>query len=141
MIDVALVLIKLQRLREQLQLVRDRRPAGPETLSEDLVLLDALSLALLVAVQEAIDVAYHIAADAGWGVPDSHAAAFDLLGAHGVVPPELARQVAGVARVRNRIAHGHASVDHERIWHELPEGIDALERFTRAVASWLPAPT
>lgn len=139
MTDVALVLRKLQRLNEHLALVRQRRPPEADTLATDLLVRDALALALLVSVQEAIDIAYHIAADEGWGVPDSHAAAFDLLASRGVLDDALASEISAVARVRNRIAHGYASVDHARLWRELPDGIETLAAYSRAVASWLPA--
>ena len=139
MTDVGLVLHKLERLREQVALVRARRPSAPEALSTDLVLRDAMALALLVALQEAIDIAYHVVADEGWGVPDSHSAAFDLLAARGVIDVALAQRVSSAARVRNRIAHGYVSIDHTRLWHELPEGLAALDAFSRAIAAWLPA--
>lgn len=60
-----------------------------------------------------------------------------------------------MATLRNRLAHGYASVDMERIgpfarldgptdlqdalalWTELPAGIEALERFSSAVAAHL----
>ena len=139
MTDVGLVLLKLQRLREYVALARDRRPSDAANLVADLVLRDALALALLVAVQEAIDVAYHITADEGWGVPDSHAAAFDLLRDRKVLGAELARRLQGICRIRNRIAHGYASVDHARMWSELPDGLDALDAYAASVAAWLPA--
>ncbi|MBC8067252.1 MAG: DUF86 domain-containing protein [Deltaproteobacteria bacterium] len=138
MTDVGLILHKLQRLREQVELTRKRRPEAVERLAADLVLRDAMSLALLVAVQAAVDIAYHLASDEGWGVPDSHASAFELLAMHGVVDDAHALSLSGVARVRNRIAHGYASIDHARMWAELPAGLDALDAFAVAVASWLP---
>jgi uncharacterized protein YutE (UPF0331/DUF86 family) len=137
--DAGLVLLKLQRLREYVGLARARRPADAGVLATDLVLRDAMALALLIAVQEAIDVAYHIASDEGWGIPDSHAAAFELLGARAVISAGLAARLQSVARARNRIAHGYGSVDHVRLWRELPEGLEALEAFTASVAAWLPA--
>jgi uncharacterized protein YutE (UPF0331/DUF86 family) len=42
--------------------------------------------------------------------------------------------------MRNRIAHGYASVDHQRLWRELPDGLRALEAFGAAVTAWLPTP-
>lgn len=138
MTDAELVLHKIQRLREYVALARERRPDESTTLEKDLVLRDAMALALLIAVQEAIDIAYHVAADEGWGIPDSHAAAFELLAAHGVLTGDLTRRLQGVARVRNRLAHGYASVDHSRLWRELPDGLEALDAFAASVASWLP---
>lgn len=139
MTDAGLVLHKLQRLKEYVRLARDRRPAEPETLRTDFILRDAMALALLIAVQEAIDIAYHVAADEGWGVPGSHAEALDILRAHGVLAADLAARLQGIGRVRNRIAHGYASIDHARLWGELPDGLDALDAFASSVAAWLPA--
>lgn len=82
MTDAGLVLHKLQRLNAQVALTRARRPATADVLSHDLVLRDALALAFMVALQETIDIAYHVVADEGWGIPDSHRAAFELLAAH-----------------------------------------------------------
>ncbi len=142
MSDIALVLFKLARLREYLALARRRRPAAAEVLATDVDRRDALALALLVAVSEAVDVAMHVCTDEGWGVPDSQRAGFEMLAAHGVIPAELARTLAGVAQVRNRIAHGYASMDHERLWAELPSGLDALDAFVAAIAFWCaPKPT
>lgn len=140
MTDAGLVLHKLQRLKEQAALTRARRPVVADVLSQDLVLRDALALAFIVAVQEAIDIAYHIVADEGWGIPDSHRGAFDLLAARRVVTAHLATELSAAASIRNRIAHGYAAGDHQRLWHELPGGIRALEEFAAAVAAWLPAP-
>lgn len=137
MTDTELVLRKLQRLKEYVTLARDRRPVEATTLETDLVLRDAMALALLIAVQETIDIAYHVAADEGWGVPDSHAAAFELLAAHGVLTADLTRRLQSIARVRNRLAHGCASVDHSRLWRELPDGLQALDVFVASVARWL----
>jgi uncharacterized protein YutE (UPF0331/DUF86 family) len=136
--DAPLVLHKLRRLAEQIALLRQRRPAGPEVLATDLLLRDGIALALLVACQEVVDVAYHVVADEGWGVPSSHADALALLAQHGVIDGATAASVSGVVRARNRIAHGYASVDHARLWAELPDGIAHLERFSREVARWLP---
>lgn len=138
MTDAPLVLHKLSRLRDYVALARRRRPESADEMERDIDRRDALALALLVAVQESIDVAYHVAADEGWGLPDSHAAAFAFLASHGVVTPDLAAELSGVARVRNRIAHGYASVDHLRLWQELPRGLDVLDEYAAAIARWLP---
>lgn len=140
MTDAALVLHKLQRLLAQVTVTRARRPADEHVLANDHVLRDALALAFMVTLQEAIDIAYHVVADEGWGVPDSHRAAFDLLASHGVLAGTLALDLSAAAAMRDRIAHGYASVDHQRLWRELPDALRALDDFAAAVATWLPEP-
>jgi len=45
--------------------------------------------------------------------------------------------MAGAAGLRNRLAHGYASVDPERLWAELPQGLDALDEYARGVGAFV----
>jgi uncharacterized protein YutE (UPF0331/DUF86 family) len=70
---------------------------------------------LFLAIQECIDLAAHRVADEGWGEPDDAGSAFDVLAEHGVIDRETATGLRGAAGLRNRIAHGHALLDYERV--------------------------
>lgn len=137
MTDPAIVLRKLAALRDHVERLRRRRPASAADLRSDVDLQDALSMSLLVAVQTALDIAMHFAADRGLGVPATYAEGFQLLAQHGVCEPETSAALGRMAALRNRIAHGYASVDFARIWAELPSGIEALDRFAAAISSRL----
>jgi uncharacterized protein YutE (UPF0331/DUF86 family) len=132
--DPLVLVQKLAMLREHLSRIRTRRPATATEFASDTLVQDAIALNLLVAAQEAADIAIHIAVDEAWGVPGSHREAFELIALHGVITTEHARELAGVVAVRNRIAHGYGSVDTDRIWAELPAGLDALDRYVEAIA-------
>jgi uncharacterized protein YutE (UPF0331/DUF86 family) len=135
--DQSVILQKLVTLREHLSRIRKRRPADLDAFVQSADLQDAVALNLLVAAQEAIDVAMHIAADSGWGVASSNREAFELLARHGVIDQSLSDELAGVVAVRNRIAHGYASLDPARFWNELPMGLDALARYVMAIATFV----
>jgi uncharacterized protein YutE (UPF0331/DUF86 family) len=137
MTDAEIVLRKLAVLRDHVSRARRRRPATVDELLGDQDLQDALCMSLLVAIQEAIDTAFHIAADEGWGVPASNAEAFEILARNGVLSAALAREMGSAASLRNRIAHGYATVDLARLWGEIPSGLDALDRYTASVAELL----
>lgn len=137
MTDRDVVLRKLTSIREHGARMRRRRAVDLASFKGDVDRQDALGMSLLVAVQDALDVALHIAADEGWGVPASYAESFQLLASHGVVETSLAVDLARMATLRNRLAHGYATVDVERIWNELPAGIAALDAFTAAIGAWL----
>jgi uncharacterized protein YutE (UPF0331/DUF86 family) len=140
MTDTLLALRKLAVLREHIARARRRRPVSIDVFLTDLDLQDATAMSLLVATQEAVDIALHIAADEGWGLAGSSAEAIEMLARHGVIPVELARALRQVVAIRNRIAHGYASVDLDRLWNELPAGLDALDRYAVAIATWLQSP-
>ncbi len=133
MTDRRLLLKKLARLREHVNLLRQRRPAAlDEFRSRDRQ--DLAALAFVVAMQEAIDIAAHVCADDGLGLPGSYGESFLLLTAPGILGEELARQLARMVHVRNRIVHGYLSVDFETFWRDLPAGITGLDGFAAAIA-------
>jgi len=92
---------------------------------------------LIVALQEAADIALHIGADEGWGVASSYVESFDLLARRGLIHVDLAARLSAMAALRNRVAHGYGSIDFERIWQETPEGVRALREFAAAIAAYL----
>jgi uncharacterized protein YutE (UPF0331/DUF86 family) len=124
-------------LREHLGRARTRRPATAAELERDALLQDGLAMSLFVAIQEAIDIAFHIVADEGWGMPGSYSEAFEILAAKQVLDRTILEPLEGMARLRNRIAHGYASVDVRRLWEELPAGLEVLGQFVESVAAFV----
>jgi uncharacterized protein YutE (UPF0331/DUF86 family) len=137
MTNAALVARKLAVLEDHLQRLRERRPESLAALEADLLLQDAMAMSILVLVQEAMDIALHIASDEGWELASTYREAFGILAKHGVIDPGLALSLSGTANLRNRIAHGYASVDVARVWNELPAGMIAFEAFASAIAAFL----
>jgi len=132
MTDAELVVRKLAMMREHVSRARRRRPASVDALRVDVDVQDMLALGILVAVQEAIDIAFHIVADEGWGAPASYAESFELLAQRGVIDRALADALTRGVGLRNRLAHAYATLDVGRLWQELPDGLAALDRFAEA---------
>lgn len=128
---------KLSVLAEFSRRARRRRPSSAEALVQDVELLDALSMALLVCIQEAIDIAFHIVVDERWGTPNSYGESFAMLVQNGVLSPELGSAMSNAVGLRNRLAHGYAGVDAARLWAELPRGLDALDEYARRIGGFL----
>ena len=141
MTDPGLVARKLAVLRDHVGRIERRYPVSADALRADEDRLDAICMSVLVAVQESVDIAFHLASDAGWGNAATYAEGFAKLAEHGVISAELARDLGGAARLRNRIAHGYASVDVEALFHDLPGGVTAFRAFAERVAAYLVAAT
>lgn len=90
---------------------------------------------LFLSIQECIDLAAHWVADEGWGEPDDAASAFDALADRGVIARETATALRGAAGLRNRIAHGYALLDYQRVHREAQPGIPALREFLAAITT------
>ncbi len=141
MTNVALVARKLTILEEHLRRLRERRPGNLEAFKADTLLQDAVALSVLVVVQEAVDIALHIASDEGWELAASYRDAFAVLERHGLLDATLTEALAGAAQLRNRIAHGYASLDIERLWGELPAGVLTFAAFASRVAAFVTGQT
>jgi uncharacterized protein YutE (UPF0331/DUF86 family) len=135
--NVVLVARKLATLDDHLQRLRQRRPQTVEIFERELLLQDAIAMSVLVIVQEAMDIALHISSDEGWPLASTYREAFAALEQHGIIDAGLAASMTGTAQLRNRIAHGYASVDAARLWAELPAGMRAFEAFAAAIATYL----
>lgn len=136
MTNVDLVTRKLGVLTEHIRR-SEVRLARPRAELADVDRQDALAMGLLVAIQEALDVAFHICADEGWGIPASNPSSFEMLAEHGVLDASVANEMGQVTRLRNRIGHGYASLDMNRLLEEAPAGLEALKRFAAAVSRWI----
>lgn len=137
MTDRSVIFRKLTSLREHVARMRRRRGHDLESFKLDVDRQDAVGMSLLVAVQDALDIALHMASDEGWGVAGSYAESFGLLASHGVIDPTLAAALDNLASLRNRLAHGYGTVDMERIWTSLPDGLATLDAFAAAIAKHL----
>jgi uncharacterized protein YutE (UPF0331/DUF86 family) len=102
--NTALVARKLAVLEEHLRRLTSRRPADVAALRADTLLQDAIAMSVLVVVQEAMDIALHIASDEGWELGSTYRDAFVILSRHAVITTELATSLGGSAQLRNRIA-------------------------------------
>jgi uncharacterized protein YutE (UPF0331/DUF86 family) len=89
---------------------------------------------VFLAIQECIDLAAHWVADEGWAEPDDAGSAFDVLADRGVIDRETATVLRGAVGLRNRIAHGYAQLDYERVHRETQPGIPALRAFLVAAS-------
>lgn len=125
---------KVANAEARLRQARERFDRPQAEFLADVENRDLASFYLFLAIQECIDLAVHWVADAGWGPPDDYGSTFDILAAHGVIPEDLADAMRSATGLRNRIGHDYARLDHDRLYRELGEGIQALERFLAAVS-------
>lgn len=96
---------------------------------------DLAAFYLFLAIQECIDIAAHWVADEGWAPPDDAASCFDVLADRAVIDRDLAEGMRSAAGLRNRIAHGYALVDHDRLHRESASGLPLIRQFLATLAS------
>ena len=108
-----------------------------ETFVADSDAVDAASYRLLVGMESALTLCYHVSAKHLRQVPEQYAACFDTLRDAGLLDPELTERLKAMARLRNLLVHMYARVDPARLHAILRGHLDDLRAFARAVAGLL----
>ena len=98
---------------------------------EDIVLLN-----LQRAVQAAIDLAAHIVAAEGYGLPDSLAGAFSLLEAHGIIDAHLATRLRNMVGLRNIAIHEYQALNPSIVEAIVTRHLGDLRAFSSRVVQY-----
>jgi uncharacterized protein YutE (UPF0331/DUF86 family) len=139
MVDRDIVLAKAAIVDRCLQRIDDVRGARRGVL-EAVDVLDITVLNLQRAAQACIDLAAHVVATEGYGLPDSLGGTFSLLEEKKVINPDLADRLRKMVGFRNIAVHDYQSVDPAIVEAIVSRHLSDLRRFLAdVVARFLPA--
>ncbi|MEQ3551198.1 DUF86 domain-containing protein [Pseudonocardia nematodicida] len=135
MVDEARVARLLRGVADDLAVLRTEKDAPPQRRADPLW-LRGIKYVFVTAIEGCVDVAQHFCSSEGWGPPNDNGHAIRLLGAHGVLPADVAERVARAVGFRNVLVHDYIDVDDGIVLARLEDPSD-LELFVRAVAGRL----
>ena len=84
-VDRALVAAKIAAVSDATDRVRAVLPPSVEAFVGDRTIREVVTLNLMVAIQDCLDLATHWLADAGWNVPETYGDVFVALAEHDVI--------------------------------------------------------
>jgi uncharacterized protein YutE (UPF0331/DUF86 family) len=116
----------VSRLERFQALSREEFLSNPDT-------LDIACYRLLVAIEAALALCYHVAARQLRKVPEEYAACFGMLQEAGILPGELAGRLQRMARFRNLLVHMYWKIDYGQVYDVIHRNLDDLRGFTAAV--------
>jgi uncharacterized protein YutE (UPF0331/DUF86 family) len=128
MVDEDVVLAKVANIQRCLGRVREK-------VGDDLARLDNVDLQDIVvlnvqrAIQSAIDLAAHVVASEGLGLPDTIRANFELLEKRGIIDSEVAGAMSRMCGFRNIAVHDYATLDREILKAIVRDRLGDLEAF------------
>jgi len=128
---------RFQDIRQSLERLERIKKFSREAFLSDQDALDLACYRLLVAIQAAIQICFHVCARQLQRVPEEYAECFAILGEAGIIPQELSRNLQKMARFRNMLVHLYWTVDYERLYDIIHENLDDLRRFVRAIGELL----
>jgi uncharacterized protein YutE (UPF0331/DUF86 family) len=128
LVDPESIEVRLDHLRDLLDVLEGIRAGGRETYSKSFESRLAAQHAIQLAIQICVDIGAHLIAELGMRMPDDYRGIFDALRESADLDAELAARLSNAAGMRNVLVHAYLEVDDDRVWDAL-EHLDDLREF------------
>ena len=100
--------------------------------------LPGVKYLLQTAIEACMDVAQHICAASGWGVPNDNGQAMTILMKHRVIEASVEQAMRKAIGLRNVLVHEYVGVDDSIVLARI-EDLSDIDAFASQVADWLAA--
>jgi uncharacterized protein YutE (UPF0331/DUF86 family) len=98
-------------------------------------LRDIACYRLLIAIEAALALCYHVSARRLRTIAEDYAGCFRALEHEGVIAESLSARLQQMARFRNLLIHVYWTIDYGRIFDVLERDLDDLTEFSRTIAA------
>jgi uncharacterized protein YutE (UPF0331/DUF86 family) len=134
-LDPDVVRGRCQEIEESLARLDGIRAAGRESLLANRDAQDIACYRLLVAIEAALALCYHVSARRLRAAPEDYSGCFEGLEKAGLISAALSRRLQDMARFRNLLVHMYWTIDYGRVFDVLERDLGDLREFSRAIAA------
>lgn len=132
-----LIRSRCQEISESLVRLESIGEKTKEVFLNDRDAQDIASYRLLVAIEAALNLCYHIAAKRLKKVPEDYAECFAILSEAEIIPMDLSERLQKTARFRNLLVHMYWKIDYGTVYDIIRHDIKDLRSFSQYVAGLL----
>lgn len=100
-------------------------------------MLDIACYRLLIAMEAALALCFHVSAKHLHQVPEEYAGCFEVLQQAGILPTDLTERLQHMARFRNLLVHVYWKVDYEQVYDLIQDQLVDLRAFSAAITQLL----
>jgi uncharacterized protein YutE (UPF0331/DUF86 family) len=125
---------EIERALDRLDIIREG--GRPAFLAND----DSKDIAcyrLLIAIEAALALCYHVSARALREVPEDYAGCFASLEHGSLIDADLSARLQQIARFKNLLVHVYWTADYDRVFDILERHLGEFRAFSRAMAGLL----
>lgn len=134
-LDADVVRGRCSEIEQSLERLERIRTGGRAAFLADDDAKDIACYRLLLGIEAALALCYHVSARHLRRVPDDYAGCFAALETGGVIATDLSTRLQQMARFRNLLVHVYWVIDYHRVFDAIENDLDDLRDFSRIVAS------
>ncbi|OGQ07873.1 MAG: transcriptional regulator [Deltaproteobacteria bacterium RIFCSPLOWO2_12_FULL_40_28] len=128
MVDKDVVLEKVGQIQNSIKRIHEKTKNDPSAL-DNLDIQDIVALNLQRAIQTTIDLAGHVVADEGLGLPNTIKENFSILQKNKIIDKALSEKMQKMVGFRNIAVHEYAIIDKEVLKAIVTSRLPDLEKF------------
>ncbi|MBC7225749.1 MAG: DUF86 domain-containing protein [Thermoflexales bacterium] len=133
-LNESLIRSRFEDIRVSLERLEELRALSREEFLAHRDRLDLACYRLIVAIEAAVQICFHVSAQKLHRVPEEYAECFSLLGEAGMISAELSEHLQRMARFWNVLVHRYWDVDYHRVYDILQNRLDDLREFVDAMS-------
>jgi uncharacterized protein YutE (UPF0331/DUF86 family) len=96
--------------------------------------IDVACYRLLIAIEAALALCFHVSAKRLHQVPEEYAGCFSTLEHAGLIPADLSSRLQQMARFRNLLVHVYWKIDYGQVHDMITTRLDDLRAFRSSIA-------
>lgn len=132
-----IVRARCAEIDESLARLEQMRSLTREVFFSNQDLLDVACYRLLVAIEAALALCFHVSAKHLHKVPEEYAGCFGLLQDAGLLTADLTAHLQQMARFRNLLVHVYWKIDYGQVYDVIQNRLDDLRTFRTTMAQLL----
>jgi len=136
-INQELIQTRCQEIADSLERLEKIKSFTKDEFLKDRDLQDIASYRLLVAIEAALNLCYHVSAKKLKKVPQEYAECFSILAEGGIIPKNLSVRLKRMAHFRNMLVHMYWKIDLEIIFDIIKNNLADLQQFSEAMGTLL----
>jgi uncharacterized protein YutE (UPF0331/DUF86 family) len=136
-LDADVVGGRCREIEESLERLARIRSNGRESFLASADARDIACYRLLVAIEAALALCYHVSARRLRVAPEDYAGCFESLEKAGLISAALSQRLQEMARFRNLLVHVYWTIDYARVFDVLERDLDDLREFSGTIAALL----
>jgi uncharacterized protein YutE (UPF0331/DUF86 family) len=136
-LNEGLIQKRCQDIEDSLKRLEKIKEVDKDEFLKNRDLQDIASYRLLVAIESALSLCYHVSAKKLKKAPGEYAECFIILADEEIIPRDLSDKLKKMARFRNMLVHMYWKIEYEIVFDILQENLDDLRQFSDAITALL----